>query len=144
MPSASGAGHSFSFGGAGNYQRSQPVSTGGLLLATPSHGGEASFWGANLALVHSNYFGFGVLTKTTLGYGASGTRSQPYTQLPEGSVRVISAFDDGTTSVKPLLFGGTSMLSSQRNQTVQLTTEEIRRRNITPLTTAVALANICQ
>lgn len=122
-PSASGTGNSFEVGGAGNYQRSKPVSTGGLLLATPSHAGESSLWGANVAGVHSAYFGFGVLTKTTLGFAASGTRIAPFVDLPEGSVRVSSDFPDGTASVKPLLFGGTSARSSQSNSTVQLTNQ---------------------
>ena len=123
MPSASGAGHSFVLGGAGSYQRSEPVSRGGLLLTTPSHAGEAGFWGANGALVHSNYFWFGVLEKTTLGLAASGTSSEPYARLPEGSVRVTSSFADGASAVKPLLFGGNSTESSQRSQTVQLTNQ---------------------
>jgi hypothetical protein len=121
MPSASGTGHSFVLGGAGNYQRSRPVSRGGLLLTTPSHGGESSFWGANVALVHSNYFWFGILAKTTLGIGGSGSSSEPYVRLPEGVVRVSSTLPDGSASVKPVFFGGSSALSSQSERTIQLT-----------------------
>ena len=62
MPSASGRGIRSRLGAAGNYQRTQPVSRGGLLLTTPAHGGEATLWGANAALVHTNYFWFGVLS----------------------------------------------------------------------------------
>src|SRR5262249_28029219 len=51
-PSASGAGHSFTLSGAGNVQRTRPVSPGGLLLTTPAHAGEVNLWGGNLALVH--------------------------------------------------------------------------------------------
>jgi hypothetical protein len=121
MPSASGAGHSFVFSGAGNVQRSQPVSRGGLLLATPSHGGETTLWGANLALVHTNYFWFGILTKTTIGFGGSGMSSEPYVRIPEGSVRVSSMLPDGSASVKSLLFGGGSATSSLANNTLQAT-----------------------
>ena len=120
MPSASGSGNSFTVGGAGNYQRTQPVSRGGALLTTPAHSGETSFWGANGSVVHSNYFGFGILTKTTLGFAASGNSTSPYETLPEGNVRVGSSLPDGTSSVKSLLFGGSSMLSSLTNQAVQL------------------------
>jgi hypothetical protein len=97
------------------------VSRGGLLLTTPSHAGEATFWGANAALVHSNYFWFGILSKTTLGVGGSGTSSEPYVRLPEGMVRVNSALPDGSASVKPLFFGGSSALSSTSDRTIQLT-----------------------
>ena len=110
MPSASGAGHSFVLGAAANLQRSRPVALGGLLYATPSHGGETSYWGANVALVHSNYFWFGILEKTTFGFASSSQSSQPYANLPEGSVIVGSALSDGNSSVRPLFFGGTSAM----------------------------------
>ncbi len=121
MPSASGAGHSFVFSAAGNYQRSQPVSRGGLLLATPTHGGQTDFWGANLAAVHMNYFWFGILSKTTVGFAGSGTSTEPYVRMPEGSVRVSSSLPDGSASVKSLVFGGNSALSSLNNRTLQAT-----------------------
>jgi hypothetical protein len=120
MPSSSGAGHSFVLGTVGSYQRSQPVSRGGVLLTTPSHGAESDFWGANVALVHSNYFGFGILSKTTLGAAASGTTAEPFLPLPEGSVRVNSTLADGGSSVKPLFFGGSSVRSSSHHESVQL------------------------
>jgi hypothetical protein len=120
MPSASGAGHSFVLGTAANYQRSQPVTLGGLLYATPSHGGETSFWGANVALVHSNYFWFGILEKTTLGFASSSQSIQPYANLPEGSVIVGSALPDGSSSVRPLLFGGNSATVRAANRALQL------------------------
>ena len=123
MPSSDGTGHSFTFGALGNYQRTQPVSRGGLLLATLGHAGETDFWGANASLVHSNYFWFGLLSKTTLGFASSGTTLEPYEQLPEGSVRVTSALPDGSSSVKSLLFGGNSLSSRTTNQTVQLTNQ---------------------
>ena len=88
MPSASGSGHSFTVATLGSYQRTQPVSRGGLLLTTPGHGGEAIAWGANAALTHSNYFWFGVLSKSTLGVSTTTRSSTPFESLPEGSVRV--------------------------------------------------------
>ena len=38
MPSESGAGHSFVLGTAASFQRARPVTFGGLLYATPTHG----------------------------------------------------------------------------------------------------------
>jgi hypothetical protein len=119
-PSSSGTGNSFILSGVGNLQRSEPVSRGGLLLAAPSHAGEAQNWNTNVALQHSNYFGFGVLSKTTVGMAISGQQSLPYSNMPEGSVRVASTLDNGTSSVKPLLFGGSSSRSSQRDVAVQV------------------------
>ena len=123
MPSSDGTGHSFTVGALGNYQRTQPVSRGGLLLATLAHAGENKFWGANASLVHSNYFGFGMLSKTTLGFASSGMVLEPYERLPEGSVRVASALPDGSSSVKSIFFGGNGLSSSTTNQTIQISNQ---------------------
>lgn len=119
-PSASGAGHAVTAGGAANYQRTGPVSRGGLLLTTPAHGGDARLWGANATLSHSAYFGFGILTKTTLGFAGSGTTTSPYQELPEGSVRVSSTLPDGGAAVRSLLFGGNGARASLGTQAWQL------------------------
>jgi hypothetical protein len=121
MPSSSGTGHSFTLGVAGNYQRTEPAGGRiGVLLTTPAHGGQTGLWGANAALVHSNYFWFGILTKTTLGIAESGNATEPYVRLPEGTVRVNSQLPDGSAAVKSLSFGGNPLLTSFRNQTAQL------------------------
>ncbi len=122
-PSASGAGNAFTIGGAASYQGTHPISRGGLLLSTPTHTGNASAWGANGTITHSAYFGFGVLSKTTLGVAAAATNVRPYESLPEGTVRVASAFDDGGSSVKTLAFGGNSIRSSSATRAVQLTNQ---------------------
>jgi hypothetical protein len=119
-PSASGTGNAFTLGVVGNYQRMEPVSRGSLLLATPAHAGETTLWNGSAALTHSNYFGFGVLSKTTFGIAESRTRAAPYERLPEGMVRVASALPDGSSSVKTLLFGGNSLLSASVTQSLQL------------------------
>src|SRR4051812_14255610 len=93
-PSASGAGSAFTVGGAASYQGTQPVSRGGALLSTPSHTGSVTTWGANGTITHSAYFGFGALSKTTLGAAAASTNLRSYELLPEGAVRIASAFDD--------------------------------------------------
>jgi hypothetical protein len=121
MPSASGTGNSFTLGVAGNYQRLQPTGSGsGLLLTTPAHSGETDSWAVNVALLHSNYFWFGVLSKTTLGFASSGNSTEPYLRLPQGSVRVNSDLSDGSSAVKSLFFGGNPMLTSLSNRTIQL------------------------
>ena len=120
-PSSSGTGHSLTLGLLGNYRRTQPAAgRGSLLLSTPAHNGEADFWGANVSLMHTNYFWFGILTRTTLGYAGSGNSTEPYLRLPQGSVLVSSTLPDGSSAVKSLAFGGNPASSSLRNQTVQL------------------------
>jgi hypothetical protein len=119
-PSPSGAGHAFVLGTAASLQRSQPVTLGGLAYATPSHAAETRFWSANVALVHSNYFWFGVLEKTTLGFASSSQSTQPFATLPTGNVILSSALDDGTSSVRPLFFGGSSDAFRARTHALQL------------------------
>lgn len=119
-PSGSGAGHSFTIGGAANVQRTDPVTRGTPLLSTPSHAADTRLWGANATLVHTNYFWFGILSRTTLGASASGTSSSPYESIPEGIVRVSSTLPDGTVGVKALSFGGAQAQSRIDNQAIQL------------------------
>jgi hypothetical protein len=119
-PSASGTGGSLTLAGAVAYQRTEPVSPGGLLLTTPAHAGNATFWGSNLAVTHSTYFGFGVLSKVTLGVAAGANITSPYANLPQGAVLVNSTLPDGSSSVKNLLFGGGAARSSLSSRTLQL------------------------
>ncbi|HET7374285.1 MAG TPA: carboxypeptidase-like regulatory domain-containing protein, partial [Gemmatimonadaceae bacterium] len=123
MPSASGAGHSFTLGLAGDVRRTRPVDVVSSLLATPGHADETTFWGANASFVHTNYFWFGVLTKTTIGFAGRGTTSDPYQRLPEGIVTVASALPDGGTSVRSLSFGGNALSTSTANRTLQITNQ---------------------
>ena len=123
MPSLSGTGHSFTVGAAGDVRRSRPVDRGNLLLATPSHADETTFWGANASIVHTNYFWFGVLTKTTLGVAGQSASMRPYEVIPEGTVRVTSRLPDGGSSVRSLSFGGNGIQSSTSSRTFQLTNQ---------------------
>ncbi len=120
MPSASGTGHSFTVGVAGDFRRSRPVDRGTLLLATPSHADETTFWGTNASLVHTNYFWFGVLSKTTLGVAAQSATINPFDPVPEGTVRVTSALPGGGSSVRSLSFGGNALRSATSSRTFQV------------------------
>jgi hypothetical protein len=123
MPSASGTGHSFTVGAVGNVQQTSPVDRTPLLLSTPGHADATSVWSVNTSLVHTNYFWFGVLSKTTLGFAAQSQSTSPYERQPEGTVRVTSSFADGTSSVRSLSFGGNAFQSASRTGTVQLTNQ---------------------
>ena len=122
-PSASGTGNSFTVGLAGNYQRTKPVDRGGLLLSTPSHGNETAFWGAIGSITHLNYFGFGILSKTTLGIGVQANTANPYQNIPEGVVRIASTLPDGGSAVRSLSFGGNTTESSSSSRTIQLSNQ---------------------
>jgi len=120
-PSSSGTGNSLTLGVFGGYVHVQP--TGGgvqTLTRTPAQTGEAHAWSTSASLLHSNYFWFGVLSQTTLGFAIQRQSAAPYLDFPTGTVRVASELSDGTTSIKNLSFGGGSPASQVSNQAVQL------------------------
>jgi hypothetical protein len=100
--------------------------TGGgvqLLTRTPAQTGEAEGWSTSASLQHSNYFGFGVLSQTTLGVSVARQSQRPFLDYPAGTVRVASQLPDGTTSIKSLAFGGGGPAAAVANQAIQLTNQ---------------------
>jgi hypothetical protein len=77
----------------------------------PSHNGERTFWNAGIQGRHSSYFGFGVLTETSLGVSRQQFGGSPFVNLPNGSVLVNSTFADGTPGLQTLAFGGNPSLT---------------------------------
>jgi hypothetical protein len=118
-PSAGGTGHSLTMGGVGNVRRSKPVDQSGLLLATRDHGRDVTMLGGNVAATHMNYFGFGVLSKTTFGVAGQSNRSGPFERIPEGIVRVRSTLPEGS-SVRSLSFGGNPVEANSADLTLQV------------------------
>jgi hypothetical protein len=123
MPSVSGTGHSFTVGTAFDYRRSRPVERGSLLLALPTHGDESRYWGANASLVHTNYFWFGMLSKTTVGFAAQGSTVAPFERTPQGVVRVRSDLPGGGSAVRSLAFGGSAYHASTAGRALQATNQ---------------------
>jgi hypothetical protein len=142
MPSASGTGHSFTLGTAFDYRRTEPVERGSPLLAMPDHGDDSRFWGANASLVHTNYFWFGILTKTTLGFAAQASDAAPYQHAPEGIVRVASDLPGGGSAVRSLSFGGNPLSTSASGNAVQATNQlswfSLDNRHTIRLTSSIA------
>jgi hypothetical protein len=118
-PSVGGTGHSLTIGGAGNFRRSKPIDQGGLLLSTRNHGRNVTALGGNIAATHANYFGFGILSKTTLGLAGQSNRSGPFDRMPEGVVRVRSTLPEGTP-VRTLSFGGNPVEANASDVALQL------------------------
>ena len=125
-PSSSGTGNALTLGLLGNYRQSQQVTGfgGSSILTTPAHNGENKQWSGIASLRHTNYFWFGVLSNTTLGLSMSGTENEPYLRLPNGTVRINSIFDDGTSAVRSLSFGGNPALQlAQTARTLEFANE---------------------
>lgn len=105
-PSASGQALNVTFTGNWNRQRAALISS----LAPPAHGGERNTWGGSAQARHTRYFSGGILSETQLALGASRSDGSPYLTLPNASVRINSAYVDGSTSVATLFVGGATGL----------------------------------
>jgi hypothetical protein len=94
----------------GNWNRQTPA--GNLASELPAHSGDRTNWGLGAQLAHTSYVKQILLSETTLSIGGNKNYGSPYTLLPNGSVLVNSTFDDGTSGVRTLAFGGSSNLST--------------------------------
>ncbi|MGH7620626.1 MAG: hypothetical protein ACREPM_25720, partial [Gemmatimonadaceae bacterium] len=104
IPPTSVTGQAFNLTFTGSWNRQDPASFSNTEL--PSHSGERSNWNMGLFGKHSSYFGFGVLSETSLGFNTAHISSSPFLDLPNANVRVNSTFADGTPSVQTISFGG--------------------------------------
>ncbi len=116
---SSSAGHAFNVTVNGSWNRQDPV--GGGPTDLPSLSGERRNWRGGVQARHSGYLApiFGALSETTVGVSASENVSTPSLDLPAGRVRVSSEFEDGSSAVQMLGFGGSQQLrGSQRGSNV--------------------------
>ena len=121
-PPSSSSGQSFNISYNGNWNQQTPASQ--LTSELPAHSGDRTNWNAGLQTRHTNYFGVGVLSETSLGLSRSRNYGSPYLDLPSGTVRINSTFPDGTSSIKTVAFGGSSsMNTSQTNTGTELTNQ---------------------
>jgi hypothetical protein len=105
-PPGSTTGQAFNLTYNAGWNRSTAVSVTPTELA--SHSGDRTSWNAGVQGKHTNYFGFGILSETSVGGSQNRTYGTPYLDLPSGSVRVNSTFDDGSlgSTVSSVGFGG--------------------------------------
>jgi hypothetical protein len=111
--STRGSAYNLSFNGGWNKQR--PVF--GSVTSVPASDGERTSWRGGVQGRHTTYFGVGILSETSLGVSWSRSYADPYLAMPGGRVRVNSVFDDGTSGVQTLSFGGSQQLSSASTST---------------------------
>jgi len=92
--------------------------TGLSPLATPAGASEGHGNTTRVELQSSNYFGGGFLHELRTSYDRATNQSNPYLEIPGGSVRIGSTLPDGTAGVSTLTFGGgagATRSSSQAN-----------------------------
>ncbi|HEY4217207.1 MAG TPA: TonB-dependent receptor [Gemmatimonadaceae bacterium] len=88
----------------------------------PEHSGDRTTWNGGIQGKHTAYFGFGVLSETSVGVSRNRSYGAPYFDVPSGTVRISSTLDDGSSSVQTVGFGGNpSMNTSVTTTTAQAT-----------------------
>jgi hypothetical protein len=114
-PSSSSTGQAFNLSYNGSWNQQTPASS--LTNELPAHSGDRTNWNGGLQARHSNYFGIGVLSETSLGLNRSRNYGSPYLEVPSGTVRINSLFADGTSSLANISFGGNSFLNRSQTTT---------------------------
>ena len=114
-PPSSTSGQAINVTFSGGWNKTNPASP--LTTSLPSTSGDRIGWNGGVQARHNAYFGFGVLSETAFGISESRNYSEPYMTLPGGRVRVNSTFDDGTTGVQMLSFGGSQVMSTSQTTT---------------------------
>ena len=121
-PPSSSSGQALNISYNGSWNQQTPVSS--LTSELPAHSGERTTWNAGVQARHTNYFGIGILSETSLGLNRSRNYGSPYLDMPSGTVRITSLFPDGTSSIKNVAFGGSSSIDNTRTNTgTQLTNQ---------------------
>ena len=94
----------------GSWGKQSPA--GGSATEVPAFGGDRTNYRFGVQGRHSSFLAGVILTETSLGVSASKNHGTPYLDLPAGRVRVNSDFDDGTSGVQQLSFGGNPMMNT--------------------------------
>ncbi|HYU53153.1 MAG TPA: carboxypeptidase-like regulatory domain-containing protein, partial [Gemmatimonadaceae bacterium] len=121
-PQSSSSGQALNLSYNGGWNQQTPASP--LTTELPAHSGDRTNWNAGLQGRHTNYFGVGILSETSVGLNRSRNYGSPYLNMPSGTVRISSTFPDGSSSIKTVLFGGSANLNtSQTNTSTELTNQ---------------------
>ena len=109
-PPSSTTGTTFNLTLNGNWNRQTPA--GNLSTELPAHGADRQGWNLGAQGRHTSYVKNVLLSETTLSLNGSRSFGTPYLQIPNGSVLVNSTFDDGTSGVRTLGFGGNALMGT--------------------------------
>ncbi len=108
-------GGSFNVTANGGWSRQTAASQ--LATEFPAHSGDRTAWNGGLQGRHSSYVRNVLLSETQVGASRTRSWATPYVALPSGSVLVLSAFDDGTSSLRPVSFGGNPFMNTGQTAT---------------------------
>lgn len=115
-PKSPTSGHAFNIAFNGSYSDAGPQSS--FALQAPSALSESRSMSGGSQLRHTNYFNNGVLTESMFSVSGSTNRTDPFLDVPTGTVLVTSALDDGTNATRSLTFGGGANAGTTRQLSV--------------------------
>lgn len=110
---APSGGHTYNITASGRWNGQDATNL--TTTAVPVHGGQTRSYGGALQAKHSSYFFENFLDATSFAVQDNVTSGDPYIELPSATVRVNSAFPDGTAGVSNLQFGGNTGLPRNSN-----------------------------
>ncbi|MDB4879181.1 MAG: hypothetical protein JWL60_627 [Gemmatimonadetes bacterium] len=113
-PPSSTTGQTFNLTGNASWNRTTPATQ--LTTELPAHSGDMTRWTGGLQARHSAYVR-SILTETTAGVNRGRSYGTPYLSLPNATVIVNSLFDDGTSGVRSVGFGGNGVLGASSTTT---------------------------
>lgn len=93
----------------GNFSQQSPTTN--LTSQMPAFSGERTNASGGTQIRHTNFYGI-FLSETSLGVSLSRNESEPYLNLPSGSVLINSDFPDGGKGVSTIAFGGNPFLNT--------------------------------
>ena len=116
-PPSSTRGNAYNVTVSGGWNRLTPLGAG--MTSLPANASERQSWNGSVQGRHNGYFLNSLLSETTFGAQASSSDMSPFLAMPTGRVRINSSFDDGTSGVQNLSFGGSpAMQQKSSNSTV--------------------------
>ena len=120
-PPGARSGSSYNVTVNGSWSKQSPFSN--LTTEMPAHAGERRDWNVGAQARHSGYYGFGLLSESTIGFNSSSNATTPFVGLPSGTVRIASAFADGSQGLKSVQFGGSQIAIQNTSQSVAFTNQ---------------------
>ncbi len=103
-PPGSATGQTFNVTFNGSLNRQAPVSN--LQSELPGHSGDRVNFNGGVQGNHTAYLRKTLLSESSIGVNSNRSSGTPYVALPNGTVLVNSGFEDGTSSVRNVSFGG--------------------------------------
>ena len=111
-PPTSTSGQSFNLTFNAAWNRAEPALASAAEL--PARNGERETWFGAVQARQSAYYGFGVLSETSIGVSDLRASGNPFVEMPSAVVRINSALLDGSANVQEVSFGGNADLGASQ------------------------------